>query len=168
MSRALACCGALLVMTTSGCFFMGSSKGSSMPGSEGHPVEVKQAPDLKAPGLEQAAWADVPHFLGGIIRVAPGDPPPIPMRAYVVGADADSDWIIDRTPRGVPKERTLQALVFFKGGKSGKCQETIALLVELNKGGDQWGTPFLRTTNTNYLVTCASVDALRPSPPPAS
>jgi hypothetical protein len=88
-----------------------------------------------------------------------GTPPPKVLRAYPM----DTHWGMNRTPAGIITGRVTRAVLFIRGGQSGKCRQLLCNLREEEQGG-QWGPPVIQclpeyTTN----VTCESVDSLRAS-----
>ena len=85
-------------------------------------------------------------------------PPPTIERAYL----EEGDWGMNRNDHGVIIDRVVRAKLFYKGGASGRCYQTLCNLREEEQRGS-WGKPALECFKEyTDRVTCSSVDQLRP------
>jgi hypothetical protein len=89
-----------------------------------------------------------------------GTPPPTVLRRYLVG----KDWGMQRANNGVITGRATGVVLFYKGGVTGKCYNSLCNVTQEEQGG-KWGKPWIQCVEgRTILVTCPSIDRLPASP----
>lgn len=139
-----------------GCVLL--KKKDPAPPTQKEPEErPASAPDeVSFPEAEKLLPATLPGWAKGV-----GTPPPTVLRAYLV----DGDWGMTRADNNVIVGRHVRAVLFYKGGQSGKCYRSLCNLRQEEQGGS-WGKAYMQCVGEyTSRVTCDSIVALRGDEP---
>jgi hypothetical protein len=123
------------------------------PPDEAKQPAATQPKSFKFPDGEKALAAAVADWVANF----PKRPLPTVMKSYLLGPD----WGMERTPAGVIVGRVIQAVIFVRGGESGRCTQRLCNLRQEEHGG-KWSKPFLQCLEQySTRFSCKSIEALK-------
>jgi hypothetical protein len=131
----------------------------------GQPTPPTPADDDKQPAAAQPTAAKFPEAqkllksaVADWVANFPKKPLPTVLKTYVLAPD----WGMVRTATGVITARTVQTVIFVRGGETGRCTKRLCNLRQEELGG-KWGRAGLDCVEQyTQRVSCRSVEALAP------
>jgi hypothetical protein len=125
-----------------------------VPPDDAQQQAVPTPKSFKFPEGDKALAAAVADWIANF----PKKPLPTVMKQYLLGPE----WGMERTPAGVITGRVVKAVIYVRGGESGRCTQRLCNLRQSEQGG-KWGKPLLECLEQyTTRFSCKSIEALKP------